>query len=136
MLAPFNSKIRKIRSQKKKIFFFTEIKEPKGAQQFSIFTRAPLAPFWLLRLLNFRRPPKDISNEIKRSKIKKQYLNFTTKIAPNHSVWKSQKSRIWIFQFWHFPTIFVLLKVTYLKHYLTESFRYSKPRQIDQFWHF
>ena len=41
---------------KKTTTFFTEIKEPKGAQQFSIFTRAPLAPFWLLRLLNFRRP--------------------------------------------------------------------------------
>ena len=58
MLAPFNSEIRKIRSQKKNNFF-TEIKEPKGAQQFSIFTRAPLAPFWLLRLLNFRRPVRN-----------------------------------------------------------------------------
>ena len=26
------------------------------SQEYSIFTRAPLAPFWLLRLLNFRRP--------------------------------------------------------------------------------
>ena len=25
------------------------------SQEYSIFTRAPLAPFWLLRLLNFRR---------------------------------------------------------------------------------
>ena len=33
------------------------------SQEFSIFTRAPLAPFWLLRLLNFRRPEQLINLE-------------------------------------------------------------------------
>ena len=32
----------------------------------------------------------------------------------HHSVWKSPKCRIWIFEFWHFPPIFVLLKLTCL----------------------
>ena len=70
MLAPFNSEIRKIRSQKKNKHFWRKLrsqKEPKGAQQFSIFTRAPLAPFWLLRFLNFRRPSLAVMTRIKTS---------------------------------------------------------------------
>ena len=42
------------------------------------------------------------------------------------------KCRSWIFKFGHFPPSFVLLKLTCL----TASFRFSKTRQIEHFWHF
>ena len=58
MLAPLDLKIRKLRSKKKLLFLCGNFKEPKGAHEYSIFTKAPLAPFWLLRLLIIRRPPR------------------------------------------------------------------------------
>ena len=42
------------------------------------------------------------------------------------------KCRIWSFQFWHFPPIFVLFKLTCL----VASYMFSKTRQMDYFWHF
>ena len=43
-----------------------------------------------------------------------------------------QKCRIWIFQFWHFPPIFVLLKVTCLVTLLG----FQKSPKWTNFWHF
>ena len=42
-----------------------------------------------------------------------------------------------VFEFWHFPPIFVLLKLTCLVTLFDRSFRFSKSRKNgDHFWHF
>ena len=43
------------------------------------------------------------------------------------------KCRIWIFQFWHFPPIFDLLKTDLSGNSVRPQALFSKPRQIGQF---
>ena len=44
------------------------------------------------------------------------------------------KCCIWIFEFWHFPPIFVLLKLTCLVTLFDSGFQ--KLAKMDHFWHF
>ena len=45
--------------------------------------------------------------------------------------------KFFIFQFWHFPPILVLFKVTCLVPLIDHKHQFfSKTRQINHFWHF
>ena len=54
-----------------------------------------------------------------------------------HNVWKSPKlSHLRCLEFWHFPSIFVLLKVTCNTVWLQATSFKQKLAQIDHFWVF
>ena len=54
--------------------------------------------------------------------------------STRHTVFENHpKCRIWIFEFWHFPPIFDLLKLTCLVALFDASFRFSKTRQNESF---
>ena len=60
------------------------------------------------------------------------FIEFMCKVFQNHP-----KYRIGIFQHWHFPPIFVILKVTSLVTLFDRKpSGFQKLAKIEYFWHF
>ena len=104
---------------------------------FNIVHMRPLQNYYTSKVISrFTKNPRSESESLKHHR---RRLRWGRKLQ-NHSVTLFEnhpKCRIWIFQFWHFSSIFVLLKLTCLVTLFDRKLQvFKNPPKLTIFWHF